>query len=185
MELSSPSPLNSNLIMVSIKLVAKRHNELSKEDTPTCTRLYPTLEMLMSDWEELLENKEFESVHDALRAGIALLEKYYRRADDTNVYFISHSKSRPLAISIEFNYYEHIVLDPVTKLTYLEAAWEEEYIEMGKKHLNDQVSLHITYEYLNLIVSFSFLSIRPSMKLRRKIQWLRMTAIKNPKYVSH
>lgn len=40
--------------------------------------------MLMSDWEELLEKEEFELVHDALRAGIALLEKNYRRADDTN-----------------------------------------------------------------------------------------------------
>jgi hypothetical protein len=48
--------------------------------------------MLMSDWEELLENEEYELVHDALRAGIALLEKYYRRSDDTNAYFISHSK---------------------------------------------------------------------------------------------
>ena len=83
------------LIIVFIKLVAKRHNELSKEDTPTCNRQYPTLEMLMSDWEELLENKEFEPVHAALCAGIALLEKYYSRADDTNAYFISHSKSSP------------------------------------------------------------------------------------------
>lgn len=46
--------------------------------------------MLMSDWEDLLDNDEFEPVHDALRAGIKLLEKYYRRADDTDVYFISH-----------------------------------------------------------------------------------------------
>jgi hypothetical protein len=57
--------------------------------------------MLMSDWEELVENKEYESVHDALRAGIALLDKYYRRADDTNAYFISHSKSSPLMIAKE------------------------------------------------------------------------------------
>ena len=49
--------------------------------------------MLMSDWEELLENDEFEPVHNALRAGLSLLEKNYRRADDTNAYFISHSKS--------------------------------------------------------------------------------------------
>ena len=48
--------------------------------------------MSMSDWEELLENEEFESVHNALHASIALLKKYYCRADDTNVYFISHSK---------------------------------------------------------------------------------------------
>jgi hypothetical protein len=94
--------LHSNLITVSLKLVAKRHNDLSKEDSPTCTRLYPTLEMLMSDWEELLDNKKFEPVHVALRAGISILEKYYRRADDTNAYFISHSKLSPLLIAINF-----------------------------------------------------------------------------------
>jgi hypothetical protein len=44
----------------------------------------------MSDWEDLLDNAEFEPVHHALRAGIKLLEKYYRRADDTDAYFISH-----------------------------------------------------------------------------------------------
>jgi hypothetical protein len=59
--------------------------------------------MLMSDWEELLENDAFEPVHSALRAGIALLEKAYRRADDTNAYFISHSKSSSPVIVIEFN----------------------------------------------------------------------------------
>ena len=93
----------------------------------------------MSDWEELLKNKEFKSVHNALRAGIALLEKYYHRADDTNVYFISHSKSSSLVIILGFSYYKHIGLDPVTKLTYLEATWEDNYIEMGKKHLKEQV----------------------------------------------
>jgi hypothetical protein len=50
------------------------------------------LELLMSEWEDLLENLEYEPVHHALRAGITLLEKYYRRADDTDVYFIAHGK---------------------------------------------------------------------------------------------
>ena len=97
------SPLCSHLIILLIKFVAKRHNELSKEDTPTCNRLYPTLEMLMSDWEDLFKKEKFEPVHDALRAGIALLEKYYRRADNMNAYFISHSTSSPLIVVIEFN----------------------------------------------------------------------------------
>jgi hypothetical protein len=57
------------------------------------THVYPMLEMLMSDWEELLKDLEYELVHNALYAGIGLLEKYYRCADDTDAYFISHSKS--------------------------------------------------------------------------------------------
>lgn len=73
--------------------------------------------MLMSDWEELLENDDFEPVHDALRAGIALLEKYYRRADDTNAYFISHSKSShgSLVFDIDLNYYLMYSLGPSYK----------------------------------------------------------------------
>jgi hypothetical protein len=41
------------------------------------------LELLMSEWEELLENPRYKPVHVALQAGIKLLEKYYRRSDDT------------------------------------------------------------------------------------------------------
>ena len=47
------------------------------------------LELLMSEWEDLLEKVEYEPVYGALRAGISLLEKYYRRADDTDVYYIA------------------------------------------------------------------------------------------------
>ena len=46
----------------------------------------------MSEWEDLLEKEEYEPVYEALQAGISLLEKYYRRADDTDVYFIAHGK---------------------------------------------------------------------------------------------
>ena len=48
------------------------------------------LELLMSEWEDLLEKAEYAPVYGALRAGISLLEKYYRRADDTDVYYIAH-----------------------------------------------------------------------------------------------
>ena len=48
------------------------------------------LELLMSEWEDRLEIKEYTPVHDALRAGIKLLEKYYCRADVTDAYFIAH-----------------------------------------------------------------------------------------------
>lgn len=50
------------------------------------------LELLISEWEDLLDKLEYKPVHDALKAGIALLEKYYRRADDTDAYFIAHGE---------------------------------------------------------------------------------------------
>ncbi len=50
------------------------------------------LELLMLKWEDLLDDLEYKPVHNALKAGIALLEKYYYHADDTDVYFIAHSE---------------------------------------------------------------------------------------------
>lgn len=50
------------------------------------------LELLISEWEDLLDKSEYEPVHDALKAGIALMGKYYRRADDTDAYFIAHGE---------------------------------------------------------------------------------------------
>ena len=44
----------------------------------------------MLEWEDLLEKEEYTPVYDALHAGITLLEKYYRCADDTDVYYIAH-----------------------------------------------------------------------------------------------
>jgi hypothetical protein len=75
------------------QVVSDHHNELSNEQLATCTRVLPMLELLMSEWEDLLKDEDYEPVHHALKAGIALLEKYYRRADDTDAYFISHGTS--------------------------------------------------------------------------------------------
>jgi len=33
--------------------------------------------MLLSDWEDLLDDEEYAPVHHGLKAGIAGLEKYY------------------------------------------------------------------------------------------------------------
>lgn len=97
------------------------------------------LELLMSEWEDRLEDEKYEPVHDALQAGIKLLEKYYRRADDTDAYFIAHGMGH-------LNFDSHtlyfwLVLDPVLKLEYIEAAWEEKYLKIGMKQLKSQVNL--------------------------------------------
>ena len=100
-------------------------------------RVLPMLELLMSEWEELLENEEYGPVHVALQAGISLLEKYYRRTDDTDVYFIAHGKhyhSYWLSIDVL------LVLDPVFKLGYLSAAWEPQYLEVGMTEFKAWVS---------------------------------------------
>ena len=77
----------------------------------------------------------------------------------------------------------NIVLDPVTKLIYLEAAWEEEYIETGKKHLKEQVSFHPAYEYY-VLHFFQFLVYKTRYEASQKIQRLYMTTLKILTYVS-
>ena len=125
---------------ISLQLLANQHNELSKEDSPTCTQVYPMLEMLMSDWEELLEKEEYQPVHAALSAGIALLEKYYRCSDDTDAYFISHGM-KIFSVINDKDELMTAVLDPTTKLFYLEVAWEKKYIDMRMKCLQQWVRL--------------------------------------------
>ena len=95
------------------------------------------LELLMSEWEDLLDDVEYEPVHDALKAGISLLEKYYRRADDTDVYFIAHGKFLSLRSDYRLNL---LVLDPVLKLEYLNATWDQEYLDKGMEQLKAQVN---------------------------------------------
>jgi hypothetical protein len=74
------------------QIVAACHNELSNEELATCTRVLSMMELLMLEWEDLLNKLEFKPVYHALRAGIALIEKYYHHTDDTDAYFIAHSQ---------------------------------------------------------------------------------------------
>ena len=71
-----------------------------------CTRVLPTLELLISKWEDLLTNPEYLCIHSALEAGIALLEKYYQWAEDTDAYFMVSTYFTSLTVSAIF---AHIV----------------------------------------------------------------------------
>ncbi|KIL54112.1 hypothetical protein M378DRAFT_182656 [Amanita muscaria Koide BX008] len=101
----------------SLEILAKAHGELSANKTPTCQKVFPVLERLQSAWEDLLDKHEYEPVHDALAVGLRNMQKWYRKTDDTSIYFISH------------------VLDPTRKLSYIEAAWDPEFVESSMKRL--------------------------------------------------
>lgn len=77
------------------------HGELSAEKAPTCYKVFPLLEMLQCKWEELLEDERYGPVHDALAAGLENMAKWYRKAGDTSIYFISHGEDlSPLTASV-------------------------------------------------------------------------------------
>jgi len=127
------------------------------------------LELLMSEWEDRLEQEEYEPVHDALRAGIKLLEKYYRRADDTDVYFIAHGMMHTAMSTVS---HIRLVLDPVLKLGYLESAWEQEYLDKGMECFKSRVgflfSMPVGRNLTCMACLFSFLFTKKSMRLLRR-----------------
>jgi hypothetical protein len=51
------------------------------------------MELLISEWEDLLGKLEYKPVHGTLKARIVLLVKYYWCADDMDAYFIAHGES--------------------------------------------------------------------------------------------
>jgi hypothetical protein len=83
---------------------------------------------------------EYEPVHHALQAGITLLEKYYRRADDTDAYFIAHGESGHASLGVVTDALADLVLDPVLKLEYLKATWDQEYLDKGMEQFKARVS---------------------------------------------
>ena len=42
-------------------------------------------------------------------------------------------------------FYSSLVLDPVLKLDYLNAAWEKKYLEIGMKQFKSQVELSLPH----------------------------------------
>ena len=54
--------------------------------------------MLQGKWEELQENERYMPIHEALTAGLANMAKWYRKASDTSIYFVSHGEDLALLI---------------------------------------------------------------------------------------
>jgi len=60
---------------------------------------------------------KFSGLENAIRAGLKNLQKWYRKADDTDVYFIC------------------LTLDPNWKLAYTEEKWDPEFFQAGRLRL--------------------------------------------------
>ncbi|KAN0105155.1 hypothetical protein V8E52_011317 [Russula decolorans] len=102
-----------------LEILKTAHGELSAEKAPMCYKVFPLVEMLQSKWDDLSESKQHEPVHEALAAGLKNMAKWYRKADDTSIYFVSH------------------VLDPTWKLSYVQVAWHAEFVEDNMEHLRE------------------------------------------------
>lgn len=70
-----------------LKEPAMAQQSLLAEKYATVSFALPILECLQSQWEALLDDAEFAPVHEGLRSGLKNLAKWYRKTDDTLIYF--------------------------------------------------------------------------------------------------
>ena len=84
-------------------------------------RTLPTLELMQEKWEALLESPKHQPVHEGIERGLDNLHKWYRKTDDTDIYFIA------------------LVLDPGIKLEYFNTHWEKDYLKKGIQNLEQVV----------------------------------------------
>ena len=123
----------------SYQIVADTHGELSAHKTSTIHMVFPLIEKVQSDWENHCLNPVYAPVKHALEAGLKNMSKWYRKADDTLIYFISHGMYTCFWLK-NMIYVWQLVLDPTRKLSYLDAAWEPEWVEAGKNRMKEIVS---------------------------------------------
>ncbi|KAI0731269.1 hypothetical protein C8Q76DRAFT_599836, partial [Earliella scabrosa] len=99
----------------------KYHHIAATARLPILHQVIPTLESLSSRWEHKLDDPMYAPFHDALKAALSKLNKYYLKLDDTDVYILS------------------LFLHPYYKLGYTERKWggEAEYLaDLAAGHAN-------------------------------------------------
>ncbi|KAF5378616.1 hypothetical protein D9615_007187 [Tricholomella constricta] len=98
---------------------ASAKQTFSSSREPTVFRTIPVLEFLQESWENMADLPRFYEVEDALRKGLANLEKRYRKVSDVDAYFIC------------------LVLDPNIKTAYTEDKWKPKFHKAGMKRLGE------------------------------------------------
>ncbi len=90
----------------------------------------PALEYIASRWEAKLEKDRFQLFHDALRAGLDKLIKYYKKLDNARVYILSQCKSDTTFARIGRMLTHDQDLHPYYKLAYITEKWggHDEYL---------------------------------------------------------
>ena len=119
---------------------ANATQSFSPSSHPTVSRTIPVLEYMQTAWENMANNPKFEVVEDAIQAGLKNLGKWYRKVDETDVYFICHGMlllNQWLSQLIS----TPVALDPSIKLAYAEQEWEPGYFTSGRARLEQVVCL--------------------------------------------
>jgi hypothetical protein len=67
---------------------ANAHQSFSATSEPTVWRTIPVLEYLHETWTNMAGASKFDALSVAINSGLNNLSKWYRKTDDTDVYFI-------------------------------------------------------------------------------------------------
>lgn len=122
---------------------ADAQQTFSASTSPTVSRTIPVLEFLQNTWENMAKMLKFSMISNSIKSGLENLRKWYRKTDDTNVYFCCLSELSFMCYIITYWHWWHlntVALDPNYKLAYAEEQWDTEYFEIGKERLETLVS---------------------------------------------
>jgi hypothetical protein len=82
-------------LTLAIQHPALAQQAFSSERVPTVSRVFPTIEFLLTSLEAAEKNPSFAPIRNAITAGISNLTKWYRRLDACPVYAVSTGTSNP------------------------------------------------------------------------------------------
>ena len=144
-------PLNTTVPTFYCQILTDTHGELSANMMLTCHKVFPLLKRLQSEWETLCDDDKYFPVKHALDAGLKNMAKWYRKTDNTSIYFISHGIVF-LFFMILICFDQNVtVLDPMCKLSYLNIVWEPEFIEAGMTCLREIVGFFILLQTVGIL----------------------------------
>jgi len=102
---------------------------------PTVWQTIPVLEFLQQSGENMAVHLKFSGLENAIYTGLKNLQKWYWKANDTDVYLIC------------------LTFDPNWKLTYTEEKWDPEFFQAGHLRLE---SIFNTYTAQMQVLNWNY-----------------------------
>jgi hypothetical protein len=94
---------------------------------------------------------KFSDLAGAINAGLQNVNKWYRKSDDTDIYFVCLGTFK--ACFFELNVSKHFsALNPNCKMAYVEDKWDNEYVVEAKQRFEILVSNMSTSVYLYALI---------------------------------
>jgi hypothetical protein len=105
---------------------------------PNLSAALPALEQLHYHWSTQLKNPAYSRYHDALEAGLAVVDMYYERTADCDAFIMA--MGMPLLIYTFCIFTSTLVLDPEQKFNWIETNWNDDMAKQAEEHVKRIVS---------------------------------------------